>query len=141
MLRSTFTWAAADDLFTAAGHERDGAPTERHIGERPNAASSLHTTAHDFARFVAAMLCPDCATWSIGSRSVHAMLRPQVNVNERVKWALGWGLESGAEGQAFWHWGDNPGYNSFAIGLVESQTGAMRDDPSRTGRDRGTSGW
>jgi hypothetical protein len=44
------------------------------------------------------------------------MLRPQVNVNERV----GWGLESGAEGQAFWHWGNNHGYKSFAIGLVES---------------------
>ena len=59
---------------SAIGHDRDGAPTERHIGERPNAASSLRTTAADFARFVAATLRPDIATWWIGSARVHEML-------------------------------------------------------------------
>jgi hypothetical protein len=53
------------------------------------------------------------------------MLRPQVRVNERVSWGLGWGLESGTDGNAFWHWGDNPGYKCFALGLAGSLSGAV----------------
>jgi hypothetical protein len=54
------------------------------------------------------------------------MLEPQVQVNKRVSWALGWGLEtSDTAGAAFWHWGDNPGFKSFAIGLPEAGTGAI----------------
>lgn len=40
-----------------------------YIGERSNAASSLQTSAGDFARFVSATLRPDAAAWSISSTS------------------------------------------------------------------------
>jgi hypothetical protein len=53
------------------------------------------------------------------------MLTPQVRVNERVSWALGWGLEVSGEGRAFWHWGDNAGFKSFAIGLPDAGSGAV----------------
>ena len=53
------------------------------------------------------------------------MLTPQVRVNERVSWALGWGLEVSGEGRAFWHWGDNAGFKSFAIGLLDAGSGAV----------------
>jgi hypothetical protein len=98
---------------------------ERHIGERSNAAASLHTTAVDLARFVAAILCPAIGTWSLASTSIHEMLRPQVRIHKRLSWGLGWGLERSADGQCFWHWGDNPGYKCFAIGRADSQTGVV----------------
>ncbi len=120
MTDSSFEWRPPEDRSTAAGHGRDGDPISRYIGEWPNAASSLHTTPSDYARFMAAVMNPDRAPWSIGPASLTEMLHPQVTVGERVSWGLGWGLEIGSRGHAFWHWGDNPGYKSFAIALREA---------------------
>jgi hypothetical protein len=53
------------------------------------------------------------------------MLDPQVRVNERVNWGLGWGLEVSTAGPAFWHWGDNPGYKCFALALREPGEGVV----------------
>jgi hypothetical protein len=53
------------------------------------------------------------------------MLQPQVRVKANVAWGLGWGLEASGAGQAFWHWGDNPGYKSVALALRDSRTGVV----------------
>jgi CubicO group peptidase (beta-lactamase class C family) len=113
---STFEWAPADDQRVAAGHDREGCPIARHVGERPSAASSLHCTAADFARFLVAVL---------ESSLLPEMLLPQVAVKEQLAWGLGWGLETSSRGQGFWHWGDNPGYKSFAVALRETSSGVV----------------
>jgi CubicO group peptidase (beta-lactamase class C family) len=98
----------------ATGHDRDGHPLEPRKPPPPNAAFSLQSTPTDLALFVAAIIA-----------APGDMLLPQVRVNDRVSWALGWGLESSGEGPAFWHWGDNPGFKSFAIGIPEGRAGAV----------------
>jgi len=118
MRHSSFAWAAPAHPALAAPHDRDGAPRAPHIGEQANAASSLHSTPTDFARFVAVFLNHPSAV-------AQEMLQPQVGVNDHVAWGLGWGLEAGEGGQAFWHWGDNPGYKSFVLALRDARSGVV----------------
>ena len=118
MLRSTFAWSRPEDPSIAAAHDRDGAPIAPYLGEHANAASSLHATPTDFASFMITFL-----TQPQGMRD--EMLQPQVRVNENVAWGLGWGLQVSGQGRAFWHWGDNPGYKSFALALRDSRKGVV----------------
>jgi len=116
MRSSSFGWPADGDPLLATGHDARGTPLDQRQPESPNAAYSLHTTATDIGTFIAALL----------RGASTAMLVPQVLVNDHVSWSLGWGLEtSRGTGHAFWHWGDNPGYKSFAIGLLDAGTGAV----------------
>jgi CubicO group peptidase (beta-lactamase class C family) len=118
MPRSSFAWALPEDPALATGHDHDGAPRPYRRGGQANAASSLHSTPSDFARFV--------ATFVIHPNAIaDEMLQPQVRVNAHVAWGLGWGLEASGAGQAFWHWGDNPGYKSVALALRDSRTGVV----------------
>jgi CubicO group peptidase (beta-lactamase class C family) len=83
-----------------------------------SAACSLLTTAADYAKFLQAMLKPedDCR------ELVEEMLTPQIQVREDLQgrpvnnlfWGVGWGLELGNSGKAFWHWGD--------MGMIKNYT-------------------
>jgi len=53
------------------------------------------------------------------------MLRPQTRVSEEISWGLGWGLQQTPAGNAFWHWGNNPGAKSFAIGYAKEGIGVV----------------
>ena len=121
MRSSTFSVPVGEGL--AAGHDSAGVPLAPREPQPPNAAFSLHATAADLARFVAGVIA-----------APGQMLEPQVRVNDRVSWALGWGLESSGEGRAFWHWGDNPGFKSFGLGLPDSGAGAVVMTNSDGGR-------
>ncbi len=118
MAHSTFAWMRADDPGVAGAHDRDGAPIAPYRGEHANAASSLHSTPTDFAAFMMEFLTP--------SRGIQdEMLRTQVRVNGNVAWGLGWGLQVSDQGEAFWHWGDNPGYKSLALALRQRRKGVV----------------
>jgi CubicO group peptidase (beta-lactamase class C family) len=118
MRHSSFVWSSAGDPQLATAHDSEGAPREIHVGEEANAASSLHATPSDYAHFVATFL-------SHPNALADAMLEPQVRVNDNVAWGLGWGLEGKGAGRAFWHWGDNPGYKSFALALRDTRAGVV----------------
>jgi CubicO group peptidase (beta-lactamase class C family) len=119
MMHSTFAGERAAAHY-AAGHDRNGAPLDSPEAERPNAASSLLTTSSDFARFMSAML----DRLDVPS-TLAEMMRPEVPVDDGVDWGLGWGLELRRAGRACWHWGDNSGYQSFAIAELGSGAGAV----------------
>jgi CubicO group peptidase (beta-lactamase class C family) len=126
MADSTLVWR--DDLETrvARGHNNSGAPVPKDKPARANAASSLHTTAPDLGRLVAAMLgAPPPLASAAGTSAIVAgltgsMLHPHAALHGSLSWGLGWGLQLGADGAAagthFWHWGDNYGYKAFAAG-------------------------
>ena len=75
----------------------------------PNAASSLVTSAEDYARFLAAAIRnPELA-------------HQQVVINEFLGWGFGWAIERAAGHTYLWQWGDNPGFKNFV--LAEPSTG------------------
>lgn len=81
------------------------------------AASSLYTTAADYARFMAALLADDAL--------VSLLLGRQVAVDDTLglKWGLGWGIEQAPGGPCIWQWGNNPGFRAFAMASVASRDG------------------
>ena len=122
MKDSRFTWAEGEEPALATGH--DAAGDTRGTG-RPdaNAASSLHTTARDYARFLAALFASD----GLEPTTLHASFEPAVRMlgNERnamnadvsrgtVGWGLGWGLQGHQDQRVVWHWGDNGVFRAFA---------------------------
>ncbi len=115
MTHSSLVWEKRFEDDYAVGHEEDGRTYAKQRPEKANAASSLHTTASDYALFVAAVINGEGlekATWK-------EWLSPQVKVAEGVTWGLGWGLQSVEGRTSFWHWGHNDGYRAFVIAAAD----------------------
>lgn len=81
------------------------------------AASTLYTTAADYARFMAAVLADDAVLALILSRTV------ETDKPLGLRWGLGWGIEQSAGGPCIWQWGNNPGFRAFAMANVVSKGG------------------
>lgn len=120
MADSHFVWVARYSDVAASGHDSKGVPGPRFRATRPIAATSLYTTAPDYARFLRAVIRPDAGP--LGEKSLVEMLSPQVKVDAALgmSWGLGWAIEDWANRRSFFHWGANPGYQSFAMGSRET---------------------
>lgn len=112
-LGMTHTWygtkpEAAHDAVVAVGHGRDGAALLPTPWPQANVASSLRTTAEDYAKFMVAALAPAYA----------AMWKPRLPIDAAhdVSAGLGWEV-SDASAPLFFHWGSNPGFKSLAVGV------------------------
>ncbi|WP_374583389.1 serine hydrolase domain-containing protein [Pseudoduganella sp.] len=81
------------------------------------AASSLYTTAADYARFMSALLTDESLLAMTLSTSVEA------DKPLGLAWGLGWGIEQGAGGPYLWQWGNNPGFRAFAMASTVSKDG------------------
>jgi CubicO group peptidase (beta-lactamase class C family) len=105
--------------------------TFRGIDGTCNAAHSLRTTAHDYARFLQAVLVgtglksATAKSWMEARTLVPANFvniadpRSKHQTDAAVAWGLGWGLET--QSHCFFQWGARDGYVSFTIGSrVES---------------------
>lgn len=90
-------------------------------GAAADAAGSLLTTAGDYARFVARVM-EDARAGGPGA----SMVVPEVVVDEErdLWWGRGWALWRGEE-RAFFHWGSNPGFESFALGDAARERGVV----------------
>ena len=97
--------------------------------EREDAAYTLLTTAGDYAKFMLAMSNGP----GLSPEARDEMLTPQVQVFEgnagqpveNVFWGLGWGLQTGINGRAFWHWGDIDKFTGYAIMFPDSGRGLV----------------
>lgn len=142
MSHSSFINTPANGRHLARGHDKEGNLGDFWEIPEMGAAYSLHTTAVDFAQFIAHCCQP--------SATLQTMLTPQIQVNDstssqegwpdltayedpRVSWGLGWGLQETANGRAFWHWGDNGTYKAFAIGYPANGTGMVMFSNSQNG--------
>ena len=125
MHASSYRWATPGDPSIAHAHDHEGLPTEAYRADRPEAASSLHTTPSDFARFLCAMMAPTEVVGRLGAQRRAEMVEPQVLLEHAVAWGLGWGLEETKYGWAFWHWGDNPGYKSLVLAVPSRGKGIV----------------
>jgi CubicO group peptidase (beta-lactamase class C family) len=123
MAASSYNWATPGAAGVAAAHDRQGQPVHPYVGERPEAASSLHSTAGEYARFLCAMLDSSDSALPLHRDSLAEMVRPHVRITGALAWGLGWGLEDTGEGIVLWHWGDNPGFKHLAMIAPRTKTG------------------
>jgi CubicO group peptidase (beta-lactamase class C family) len=129
MTSSSYVWRDDYDTISASPHDFLGEPGEKQKPTRANAAASLHTTARDFALFVAEILNPQHAN----PETIDTMLTPQVEVEGGVRWALGWGVEPTADPPTFFHWGDNGDFRCFVMASLETAEGMVLFSNSHNG--------
>ena len=108
MKSSSFIWLEKFASSTAIGHDPQGKVSYKGKPDKANAAASLHTTAGDYAKFVAEVLKPSNKdNFHLSETMTNAMLKSQVPVNDSVAWGLGWGVQVAKTGESFFHWGNN----------------------------------
>lgn len=128
MEHSSFRYPLDSNAVVAGNHDCIMAFKPRSTGEIPgqpllSAASSLHTSASDYATFIGA--CLDEKLQFTPLISMTKALQPPVNPIatedlEAVSWGLGWGLQHTKQGTMAFHWGDNYGAKGFvAINLEQ----------------------
>ncbi|HKF44083.1 MAG TPA: serine hydrolase [Thermoanaerobaculia bacterium] len=139
MKDSSYSWQERFEGRKATGHDAVGTPRPLRRPAEANAAASLHTTAGDYARFLAAALVGA----GLRKETAAEMIRAQVHVDEacqncvtskpsgrlskEIGWGLGWGLEETEDGTAIWHWGDNggSGFHCYVVGYPKRRLGVV----------------
>jgi CubicO group peptidase (beta-lactamase class C family) len=126
MTSSSYVWRSDYEAKTATGHDAGGEPGEKGKPGDANAASSLHTTAGDYARFLEALL----AGKGLKPETLREMEKPQVAVDpactnctdrapkelsKTVFWGLGVGIQRTSDGESLWHWGDNGSFKAYML--------------------------
>ena len=81
----------------------------------PNVAGSLFTTIADYARFLTAILSDNGGPLAFSASTRGAMVTRQVELNSRLSWGLGWGLEHDGADELLWHWGANGSFRNFVL--------------------------
>lgn len=81
----------------------------------PNVASSLLTTARDYARFLTRLVARPPVGLALRPVTLEEMARPQVQINSALSWGLGWGIQQDEFGQVLWHWGANNSFRNFVV--------------------------
>jgi CubicO group peptidase (beta-lactamase class C family) len=133
MTSSSYVWRPEYDARTAIGHDKDGTAQDKWKPKEANPASSLQTTAVDYARFMTALLDGK----GLKPDTLKQMETPQTPVQQNctancfnvappsksVFWGLGVGLEKTSAGLAFWHWGDNGAFKAYMVGFPEHKSG------------------
>ena len=123
MTSSYLVWDDSLASRTAVGHDFVGNVKDKWKPDAFNAASSLHTTATDYARFLGEVMNPTLVSPAL----VAEMLTPESDVTDGVFWGLGWGLEqSPPEAEVrFWHWGNNGYFKCFTLASPDTDTGLI----------------
>jgi len=144
MTSSSYVWRPDFDQRTATGHDSDGIPQDLWKPNEAGAASTLNTTAHDYALFVAAV-----ANGAGLKRSTfREMETPQIAVNpectncteqapkelsKSIFWGLGWGIQKNGSDTSLWHWGDNGSFKCFVVANLSRRSGAVMFTNSENG--------
>jgi CubicO group peptidase (beta-lactamase class C family) len=138
MTDSSYTWEDRFEGRKAIGHDAVGIPQGLRRPAEATSAATLHTTAGDYARFLAAVL--DGAGLQRGTAT--EMIRPQIHVDEgcqncitgkptgrlsrEIGWGLGWGVQETEDGTSLWHWGDNgSGFHCYVVGYPRQRLGVV----------------
>jgi len=136
MTSSSYVWQEKYDALKVFGHSSIGKLGGRNKPDAANAASSLNTTALDYASFVVAVMNGT----GLKRGTIEQMLTPQVKLDETcvnclgatsgklspsLSWGLGWGLQQTADGLSFWHWGDNGNAKAFVVGFEKQKVGLV----------------
>ena len=144
MTSSSYVWRPDFDELTATGHDSEGIPQDLWKPKEAGAASTLNTTARDYALFVAAIVN------GVGLKpaTFHEMETPQIavdpectNCTERtpkelskaIFWGLGWGIQKNGRETSLWHWGDNGSFKCFVVANPARQSAVLLFTNSENG--------
>jgi CubicO group peptidase (beta-lactamase class C family) len=125
MRQSNYIWRTDFEADYAGPHDAQSAPGKKWRPAKPTSASSLQTTAADYARFMQAVLSgarlnPDTAKqWldpqvRLRQHCIECLATDAQDADQHVAWGLGWGLEP--DTGSFFHWGNNEGFKAFVAG-------------------------
>lgn len=136
MTSSSYVWRPDFDALTATGHDSDGKPTELAKPTEALAASTLNTTAKDYALFVEAVLNGK----GLKSATLREMETPEIaldpecricikhepkQLSKNLFWGLGWGIERKDATDVLWHWGDNGSFKAFVMADPKTKSGVV----------------
>jgi CubicO group peptidase (beta-lactamase class C family)/Tfp pilus assembly protein PilF len=112
MKRSSFIWKKDFESSVAVGHNILGKTTgkmrKRYL---PVSASSLYTTAGDYAIFIRAVLNGT----GMKKETLTLMLSKQIDVDDNLGYGNGFGIEFHDSNRFIWQWGDFGIYKNFVI--------------------------
>jgi CubicO group peptidase (beta-lactamase class C family) len=134
MHQSSYVWRADFETNYARPHDAHLVPHDKQRPARPRVASTLHTTAADYARFLQAVLSgaqlkPDTAKqWlepqvRLRQHCRNCLAEDRTDADQHVAWGLGWGLEPDAG--SFFHWGDNEEFKAFVTGSLSDRSAVV----------------
>ena len=139
MKDTSYSWQDRFEGRKATGHDAVGTPRPLRRPAEANAAASLHTTARDYARFLAAALDGTGLRKETAAEMIRAQVyvdeacqncvtsKPSGKLSKEIGWGLGWGIEETEDGTAIWHWGDNggSGFHCYAVGYPKRRLGVV----------------
>jgi CubicO group peptidase (beta-lactamase class C family) len=144
MTLSSYVWRPDFDTLTATGYDSDGKPTELWKPAEAGAASTLNTTAKDYAVFVEAILNGK----GLKPATLREMEAPAIaldpecricikqepkQLSKNLFWGLGWGIERQDGTDALWHWGDNGSFKAFVMVDPKAKSGVVMFSNSQNG--------
>lgn len=144
MTSSSYVWQTDFNMLTATGHDADGKPAELWKPNEAGAASSLNTTAKDYALFVGAILNGKGLKRStlLKMETPQVALDPECRIcikqepkelSKNLFWGLGWGIERKDGNSFLWHWGDNGVFKAFVMAEPRSKSGVVMFANSENG--------
>lgn len=148
MSNSSYDWNEKYEKTAARGHDADG---NRVAGQNfyekfrgfsaeekakilavqpedaaPGAGFSLTTTPTDYARYLIEILKPSSGdSVHLSPTLLREMLKPQIKISTPISWGLGWTIEKGEAGDAFYHYGNAGTLQHLAVGLKDRQAGVV----------------
>jgi CubicO group peptidase (beta-lactamase class C family) len=134
MRQSSYIWRADFETDYALPHDAQPAPGNKARPSKPRSASTLQTTAADYARFLQAVLSgarltPDTAKqWldpeiRLQQHCIQCLSSNNSGADQHIAWGLGWGLES--DTGSFFHWGDNDEFKAFVVGSLKDRAAVV----------------
>lgn len=119
-------WSYEDVVRAAHELNADSPAIPSPTGIAPNAASSLFTTAGDYARFMTRSMPRSLRDRHDLSESTRReMLTPQSPLDRAVSYGLGWSLERESGATSFWHSGLNRGFKNVALADAGDRIGVV----------------
>jgi CubicO group peptidase (beta-lactamase class C family) len=144
MTSSSYVWRPDFDARTATGHNADGKAVELDKPKEAGAASTLNTTATDYARFLEAVLNGkglqratlremETPVIALDPECRICLQHPPKQLSTNLFWGLGWGLQREDGRNLLWHWGDNGAFKAFVMADPKSKAGVVMFANSENG--------
>jgi CubicO group peptidase (beta-lactamase class C family) len=136
MTSSSYVWRPQFDAITANGHDENETPEKKWKPDEAGAASTLNTTARDYALFVEAVLNGK----GLKPSTLREMEAPQIaldptcricikqepkNLSTTLFWGLGWGIQRKDGREELWHWGDNGSFKAFVMAEPKTKSAVV----------------